>query len=117
MLKLILIILLAIFFILNGINHFYNDKIIEEYAAKRGMFSPKLAVPAAGILLIIGGTFLLFPVLRQVGVIMLSIFLVMATFTIHKFWDEKERQEKMLEAMNFAKNLAILTELIYIGFV
>jgi uncharacterized membrane protein YphA (DoxX/SURF4 family) len=117
MLKTILIILLGLFFILNGFNHFYNDKVIEEYAHKKGLFTPTFSVPAAGILLIVGGGLLIWPYSRQIAVILLSIFLVLATFTIHTFWLEKEKQGKMLEAMNFTKNLAILTELLYIGFV
>ena len=117
MLKTILIILLGIFFILNGINHFYNTKILEEYAHKRGLFSPNLSVKAAGILLLGGGGLLMFPDFRVIAVIMLSFFLVVATFTIHRFWDEVKKEDKLLESMNFAKNLAILTELLYIGFV
>ena len=117
MIKLILIGLLALFFILNGINHFYNEKIIEEYARRRGLFSPRLSVQLAGILLIFGGIALVVPMFRVAGVISLSVFLLMATFTIHTFWVETERQERLIEAMNFAKNLAILTELLYIGFV
>ena len=117
MLKLILILLLSIFFVLNGINHFYNEDMLEEYARKRGLFSPKLSVQAAGVLLIAGGALLMWLPTRQLAVIMLSVFLVTATFTIHRFWVEESKQQKMLEAMNFAKNLAILTELLYIGFV
>ena len=117
MLKLVLIILLGIFFFLNGINHFYNETILEEYARKRGLFSPRLAVKAAGILLLVGAVLLVWPPSRQIAVVMLSVFLVTASFTIHRFWNEETRQQKLLEAMNFAKNLAILTELVYIGFV
>jgi uncharacterized membrane protein YphA (DoxX/SURF4 family) len=116
MIKIILIGLLALFFILNGINHFYNEKIIEEYARRRGLFSPHLSVKLAGILLMFGGIALVIPVLRIAGVISLSVFLLMAAFIIHTFWVETDRREKLTEAMNFAKNLAILTELLYIGF-
>ena len=116
-LKTILIVLLGLFFILNGINHFYNTKTLEEYAHKRGLFSPEISVKLAGILLIFGGVALIVPLLKLMGVISLSIFLVITSFTIHRFWEEAEKEEKMLELMHFAKNLAILTELLYIGFV
>ena len=36
MIKTILVSLLGIFFILNGINHLFNTKTLEEYAHKRG---------------------------------------------------------------------------------
>lgn len=116
-LKLILIILLSLFFILNGVNHFYNSKTLEEYAEKRGLFSPKLAVKLAGLLLLVGGVSLMVPILKIAGVISLSLFLIISTFTIHRFWEEEKKEDKMLEVMNFMKNLAILTELMYIGFV
>ncbi|HLF44812.1 MAG TPA: hypothetical protein VI548_00195 [Chitinophagaceae bacterium] len=116
MFKIILLALLAVFFILNGFNHFYNKKLLEEYAHKRHLFSPKLSVFAAGGLLVAGGVCLLIPDLLIAGVISLSVFLFVAAFTIHTFWVETGKQEKLIEAMNFAKNMAILTELLYIGF-
>lgn len=116
-LKTLLVILLGIFFILNGINHFYNTKMLEEYAHKRGLFSPRISVQLAGFLLIGGGIALMIKQVQIIGVIGLSVFLIMATFTIHRFWEEEDKYDRMLESMNFAKNLAILTELLYIGFV
>ena len=116
MLKIILITLLGLFFILNGLNHFYNKSILEEYAHKKNLFSPNLSVKAAGALLIVGGGLLLWPDGRQVAAILLSIFLVAAAFMIHQFWKEKDNQGRMLEAMHFTKNMAILTELLYIGY-
>jgi uncharacterized membrane protein YphA (DoxX/SURF4 family) len=116
MFKIILLTLLSVFFILNGLNHFYNEKMIEAYARKRHLFSPKLSVIAAGILLITGGVFLIIPSMLVVGVICLSTFLFIAAFTIHTFWVEKEKMARLVEAMNFAKNMAILTELLSIGF-
>ncbi|TVQ42293.1 MAG: DoxX family membrane protein [Saprospirales bacterium] len=55
MIKQILLILLGIFFLLNGINHFYNTQVLKEYAKKRGMIAPKIMVYLAGILLVLGG--------------------------------------------------------------
>ena len=69
MLKTILVALLGIFFVLNGINHFYNEKTLEEWAAKRGLFSPKLSVKLAGILLVGGGIALNISALKLFGVI------------------------------------------------
>ena len=116
MFKTILLFLLAGYFILNGINHFMNEKMLEEYARGRHMISPRLAVLAAGVLLVFGGAALLIPSLLKAGVICLSVFLLIAAFSIRSFWVEKERMPRLYEAMNFTKNIAILTELLYIGF-
>ncbi len=115
MIKAILLILLGLFFILNGVSHLINTRIYEEYSTKKGLISPKLMVRVSGVALIFGGLSLASGYLMTIGIIGLSIFLVLASFTIHQFWKEHTREEKLLEAMHFAKNMAILTELIYIA--
>jgi hypothetical protein len=49
------------------------------------------------------------------GIIALSVFLVVASFSIHKFWQEKDREMMLMEAMHFSKNWAILFELVFIA--
>ena len=115
MIKTILLILLGLFFILNGLNHLFNSQVLEEYAHKRGLFSPKVSVLLSGLLLIFGGLTLMTGYFMIAGIVGLSIFLVVAAFTIHQFWNEKDKDMRLLEAMHFAKNMAILTELIYIA--
>ena len=116
MIKTILLILLGLFFVLNGINHLVNTTIYLEYSEKRGLMSPKLMVRISGVALIIGGISLATGFLQIYGIIGLSLFLVIASFTLHRFWLEKGTQMKLLEGMHFAKNMAILMELVYIGF-
>lgn len=115
MIKTILLILLGLFFILNGVNHLFNTQVLAEYAHKRGLISPQLMVRISGIALIFGGLSLITGWFKIYGIIGLCIFLVVAAFTIHQFWSETEKEIRMLEAMNFAKNMAIVTELIYIA--
>ena len=116
MLKTILLILLGIFFILNGINHLINTHIYQEYSEKKGLMSPKLMVRLSGVALIFGGLSLSTGILLIYGIYGLSLFLVIASFTIHQFWKEDNMEMKLLEGMHFAKNMAILTELIYIAY-
>ncbi len=115
MLKTILLILLGIFFVLNGLNHLFNTNVLREYAEKKGLFSPRIMVLISGLALIFGGISLVVPAVRIYGIIGLCAFLIVASFTIHSFWREKEPKDRLVESMHFAKNLAILTELIYIG--
>ncbi len=116
MIKTILLILLGVFFVLNGINHLINTHFYEEYSANKGLLSPKLMVRVSGVALILGGVSLATGFLLIYGIIGLSVFLVIASFTIHKFWREHKTEMKLLEGMHFAKNMAILTELIYIAY-
>ena len=115
MIKTILLILLGLFFILNGLNHLFNRFTVEEYAHRRGLFSPRIMVLLSGLLLIFGGLTLMTGFFMIYGIVGLSVFLVVAAFTIHQFWRETDRNLQMLEAMHFAKNMAILTELVYIA--
>ncbi len=115
MIKTILLILLGLFFILNGLNHLFNTQIYEEYAHKRGLISARLMVRVSGVALIFGGLSVMTGYLLIYGIIGLSIFLIIASFTIHQFWKETKSEMRLLEGMHFAKNMAILTELIYIA--
>ena len=72
MIKQILLIMLGLFFVLNGVNHLFNTMILEEYAHKRGLIAPKAAVLISGVLLIFGGISLVIPSLRLYGIIGLS---------------------------------------------
>jgi len=114
MIKTILMSLLGVFFILNGINHLRSTEMYKEYAETKGLISPSLMVKISGIALIFGGLSLISGYLLLYGIIGLCIFLIIASFTIHKFWKENDNDKKLLEGMHFAKNMAILTELIYI---
>lgn len=116
MIKTVLLILLGLFFILNGINHLVNTKIYKEYSIKKGLISPLLMVRLSGVVLIFGGLTLAFGYLLIYGIIGLSIFLVIASFTMHQFWKEEKAEMKLQEVMHFTKNMAILTELIYIAY-
>jgi putative oxidoreductase len=115
MIKTILLILLGLFFVLNGLNHLFNRLTLEEYAHRRGLVSPRIMVLLSGLLLIFGGLSLMTGFFKLYGIVGLSLFLVIAAFTIHQFWRERDRNLQMLEAMHFSKNMAILTELVYIA--
>lgn len=115
MIKTVLLVLLGLFFVLNGLNHLFNRLTLEEYAERRGLVAPEIMVFLSGLLLIFGGLSLMSGYFTIYGIIGLSIFLVVAAFTIHQFWRETDRDRRMLELMHFSKNMAILTELVYIA--
>lgn len=114
MIKTILVSLLGLFFIINGFNHFYNENILKEYAHKKGLISPQLMVKLSGVCLILGGISLITQTLLIWGVAGLCLFLLIASFSIHQFWRESDKQMMMLEFSHFVKNWAIMFELVYI---
>lgn len=115
MIKTAAVVLLGLFFVLNGVNHAWNERTLEAYARRRGLISPVLLVRLSGVLLFAGGLSLMTGVLSLYGIVGLCVFLVVASFTIHRFWCETDPSLRMLELMHFTKNFAILFELIYLA--
>ncbi|NCN27694.1 DoxX family protein [bacterium] len=116
MIKAGLLIFLTLFFVLSGFNHLYNSKVLIEYAHKRHLFSPRFSVVTSGIALVVGGVFLQFAMTRFVGAIGLAFFVLLAAFLLHRFWDESDKEDRLLELQNFVKNFAIAAEMLYIAF-
>ncbi len=114
MIKSILVSLLGLFFIVNGINHFYNSHMLNEYAQNKGLIEPKFMVRLSGILLLAGGISMISGYFIIEGMIGLCVFMAIAAFTIHSFWKEEDNERIMLEFMHFVKNWAIIFELIYL---
>lgn len=101
------------YFVLQGINHFKNTAGLTGYAASAGVPSPKMAVLGSGALVFLGGLGVLLYgfipyILTQISLILLVVFLVPVTFKMHAFWKKTDPQAKMMEQIQFMKNLALL---------
>ena len=101
-------ILIGGFFIFAGFNHFAQLKMMAGYAKMKGAPAAEVAVGGSGVLLLLGGFSLLLGFHPTIGVILLILFLLPASFMIHNFWTIKDPQARMGELVNFEKNIAIL---------
>ena len=99
------------FYILNGISHFMQLDFMTQYAASRGVPAARLMVLVTGVMLLVGGLSILLGAWPLVGVIVLVIFLVPTTLIIHRFW-AFEGDMRMVEMVNFMKNLGLLGSLL-----
>ncbi len=117
MLKTALIIFLALFFIFNGVNHFINPLILEEYMHKRQIKYGPLLVKLSGFLLIVCGVGLLFPssFVKISSSVALAVFVLLAAFLVHAFWKEEDKSLRLLETQNFIKNFVIFFEMLYLA--
>jgi putative oxidoreductase len=95
-----------------GFNHFAQLEPMSEYAKVKGTPSPKLAVAGSGILLVLGGLSVLLGVYPTVGIILLIIFLLGASFPMHDFWNATDAQAKRADKINFMKNMALVGALL-----
>jgi uncharacterized membrane protein YphA (DoxX/SURF4 family) len=101
-------IIVAGFFLFNGFNHFMLIGMMSDYAKMKGVPLPKITVAVTGAMLVLGGLSLLMGVFPVVGVILLAAFLIPVSFTMHNFWKIQDPQQKMIEMVNFLKNMALL---------
>ncbi len=100
-------IILGLYFLFNGFNHFLNLNYMAEWVKNKNIPAPKLMVVLTGILLLIGGISILFGIYIEIGILALTLFFLPVTFIMHDFWREKDPQMKMIHMINFMKNLAL----------
>jgi uncharacterized membrane protein YphA (DoxX/SURF4 family) len=105
-------IIVGLYFLYAGYNHFKNLGFMSGYVASKGIPAPKLAVAGTGVLLLAGGASVLLGAYPTVGVALLVIFLLGVSVTMHAFWKVADPQQRMGEQVNFSKNIALLGSLL-----
>jgi putative oxidoreductase len=96
------------FFLFNAYNHFTGVSSMAPYAASKGVPAPRMAVLGSGLLLALGGSSILLGVEPKWGVLLLTLFLVPVTFTMHNFWADQDQKARQSNEIQFQKNLALL---------
>jgi putative oxidoreductase len=96
------------YFIYGAINHFLHIPAMAGYAKSKSVPAASLMIVVSGILLFLGGLSMLLGVKPFIGGILLLIFLIPVTFTMHSYWADKDPQMKMGNQVNFFKNLALM---------
>lgn len=101
-------IIFGLYFFQASINHFRNANGMAGYAASKGVPMPKLAILGTGALLLLGSLGVIFNMYVQIAALLLVIFLVPVTFTMHAYWNDTDPHVRMGNRINFYKNLALL---------
>ena len=94
-------------FAFTGLNHFLDAEGMIGYAQAKGIPMASLGVPASGGMLIAGGLGVALGVYPTVAAGAVAAFLVVATPTMHDFWNAPEDQTQG-EFNDFLKNVALL---------
>src|SRR5674476_381941 len=100
------------YFIMSGYNHFKNLRMLTGYAKSKGVPMPREAVLLTGLMMILGGLGILLWIYLRFSILLLSVFLVVTTFTMHQYWKITDPAQKMGEMANFNKNMALLGALL-----
>jgi putative oxidoreductase len=93
-------------FVIASLSHFSRGTI--EYAASTGVPWASLLVPVSGALALLGGLSVMFGIKTRVGALLLILFLVPVTFTMHRFWMITDPGLAAMQRVMFFKNLSML---------
>jgi len=109
-------ILYGYLFVMSGIGHLTQPKMMAGYAKSKGLPSAEFLVIASGLVEIIGAVLIALGFYAQWGAWLIVLFLVPVTFVMHNFWSLKDPQAKMHDMVNFNKNLALLGAALLIAY-
>lgn len=96
------------FFVMSGIQHFTQMGGMIGYAKSKNVPLPKFFVSASGALIVLGGLGILLGAYVQFALLLVALFLVPVTLTMHAFWADTDPNMKMADTINFWKNAALL---------
>jgi len=95
------------FFLMSGINHFTKLETMTGYAKYKKLPAAKLGVLISGLMLVIGGIYIVLGYYADLGALLLAIFLVLAAVIFHNFWKETDATTKQNEMLAFMKDIAL----------
>jgi uncharacterized membrane protein YphA (DoxX/SURF4 family) len=95
------------FFVMSGINHFTKLETMTGYAKYKKLPAAKLGVLLSGVMILIGGIYIVLGYYADLGALLIAIFLVLASVIFHNFWAETDATAKQTEMLNFMKGLAL----------
>lgn len=100
-------IMFAAIFITSGINHLTKLEAMTGYATYKKVPSAKLGVIFSGLMMIVGGLYIVFGVYADLGALLIALSLVPIAFMMHAFWKESDATAKQNESIAFFKDIAL----------
>lgn len=100
-------VVLALYFLFNGVNHFAQHSAMTQYATYKKVPAAGFMVALTGLMLLAGGVSILLGYQVTAGAIILAIFLVPTAFWMHNFWAETDAGARMNQMAHFLKNIAL----------
>ena len=95
------------FFLMSGINHFAKLEAMTGYAKYKKLPAAKLGVLLSGLMLVLGGIYIILGFYTDLGLLLIAIFLVLAAVIFHNFWKETDATAKQNEMLAFMKDIAL----------
>jgi len=105
--------LFALIFLLAVPSHFSQQTI--ALATSQGVPLAHVAVPASGILALLGGLSILLGYRVKFGAWLIVLFLLPVTFMMHKFWGISDPVAAQTQMVMFLKNIALIGSALFIS--
>ena len=77
-----------------------------------GVPSPKAGTIISGLMMVVTGVLFILGIYVELAVALLIIFLLVANFTVNKFWKIEDAMQRMPDMVNFLKNFALIGALL-----
>ena len=100
-------VLFALIFLASGANHLTKLEAMTGYAQYKKVPAAKLAVVVSGLMIIVGGLYIVFGVYADLGALLIAIFLIPTAFLMHAFWKETDATAKQNEQIAFMKDISM----------
>ena len=100
-------VLFALIFLASGANHLTKLEAMTGYAQYKKVPAAKLAVAVSGLMILVGGLYIVFGVYADLGALLIAIFLIPTAFLMHAFWKETDVTAKQNEQIAFMKDISM----------
>jgi putative oxidoreductase len=107
-------ILISLLFIVSGVSHLRHLDYTAQAAASSGMPAPKLLALLASLFALLGGLGVALGFRVEIGAMLLLLFLVPITLTVHPFWKYSNPEESANHKAHFMKNVALIGATLFI---
>lgn len=106
--------LVAIFLMSALANKIPQFSQVAESMKNEGVPEPKIMLVGAIAFLLAGGVSVLIGYRARLGAALLLIFLILATYFYHDFWNITDEAKKQMEMGSFVKNVALMGAMLFI---
>ena len=100
-------VLFALIFLASGASHLTKLEAMTGYAQYKKVPAAKLAVVVSGLMILVGGLYIVFGVYADLGALLIAIFLIPTAFLMHAFWKETAATAKQNEQIAFMKDISM----------
>src|ERR1700761_3671292 len=108
----------GIYFLNSGLNHFFHAKYLAGYAASKGVPFALFSVIAAGVMFALGGISMIIWLRPDIGLGLIVLALLPITTMMHNFWTVSDPMHRANEKIAFGKNIVLIgTILLLIAFI